>query len=129
MPSVVVLAMAGDARAPGSFAQVLDRFQCLLHFALHAHDAYQVLHRFLQVVLDLVRILARGAVVERRERGCGGVLHLGFIDLRCAILAREFGSILAGALAEDQQVGERIAAQAIGAVQARSCFARRKQPR
>ena len=43
------------------------------------------------------------------------------------ILFREFRGVLAGALAEDQKVGERIAAEAIRAVQSRGAFARGKQ--
>ena len=45
------------------------------------------------------------------------------------ILARELGRVLAGPLAEHHQVGQRVAAQPVGAVQARRALAGGEQPR
>ncbi len=48
-----------------------DLVQCLLHFAFGADDADQVLHGFLQIVLNLIRILAGSAAIEGLEGGFG----------------------------------------------------------
>jgi hypothetical protein len=104
--------------------------QCLLHFTFGANDADQVLHRFLQVVLNLIWILAGSAAIEGlsaalawpgaapRQPRAAGLIALG-----------EFRGIPAGAPSEYHQVRERIAAQPVGAVQSRRRFSRGKQPR
>ena len=51
------------------------------------------------------------------------------IGVHRAIRFRELRRIFAGALAEHDQIRQRIAAQAIGAVQTRRGFAGREQPR
>ena len=63
------------------------------------------------------------------ERPSDRGLDEGFVDLAVAVLARKIGGVVTGALAEDQQVGERVAAQAIGAVKAGGALAGGEQTR
>ena len=119
----VIPAFAARARS------AVDLLERLLHFAFDAHDADQVLHHVLQFVLHGERILARRAALERSQRRFGGRIHLALIELPCPVFLGEFRGVLAGALAEHQQVGERIPAQAIRSVQTRRAFARREQAR
>ena len=79
-------------------AKLLDDFERLLHFAFRAHDADQILHRVLQLVLDLIGILAGGAALEGLERGVRRSLNLRVVDRCGAIVFGEFGRILARAL-------------------------------
>ena len=51
------------------------------------------------------------------------------VDFARALLARELGGVFAGALAEHDQVGQRIAAETVGAVDARRALARGEQAR
>ena len=64
VPPVVVLAVACDAYVLRPGVQGLNLYQCLLHFCFGANDADQVLHGFLQVILNLVGILAGRAAIE-----------------------------------------------------------------
>ena len=61
---------------------------------------------------------------------CGGrLVHLPLVDRDRAVRLGERRRVLAGALAEDDQVRERVAAEPIGAVQARRRFAGGEQAR
>ena len=62
--------------------ELRDFVEGLLHFAFGADDADEVLHRVLQIVLDLVGVFAGGAALEGCERGGGGGLEL--LVRRCA---------------------------------------------
>ena len=127
VPAVVVLAVARDPGAGGALAQSGDHVQRLLHLAFDAHDADQVLHLLLQLVLDGVRILA-GWPRSNGSSAFAAALWTCRSSMAAGALAlRELRRIFAGALAEDEQVGERIAAQPIGAMQARGHFAGREQ--
>ena len=101
----------------------------LAHLGFLADDADQVLHHVLQVVLDGVGVLAGRAALERRQRPRGGRVDLRLVDRRRAVLLGERRGVLAGALAEDDQVRERVAAEAVGAVQPGRRFAGREQAR
>ena len=69
VPAVVVLAVVRRCRpAPPASRRLRDHVERLLHFALGAHDADQVLHGLLQLVLDLIRILAGRAALEGLQR-------------------------------------------------------------
>ena len=83
-------------------AQFGDHFQGLLHFAFGADDAHQVLHGFLQVVLDLVGVFTRRAAVKRLQRGFGNGVDLRQVNGRGAIVSGEFSSEFSGALAKNQ---------------------------
>ena len=58
MPAGVVLAVPLDAGPSGTLAQFCQADERLLHLRLGPHDAHQRLHGSLQVVLDLVGVLA-----------------------------------------------------------------------
>ena len=66
---------------------------------------------------------SNGASGSRRRR-----FHLAVVDRARAVLLREFRRVLAGALAEDEQVGQRVAAEPIRAVDARRAFAAANRP-
>src|SRR5215217_7054392 len=68
VPAGVVFTMADDAGAGGAAVQLLQPDERLLHLALVADDADQVLHHRLQVLLDLERVLRGIAALERLER-------------------------------------------------------------
>src|SRR5262249_8364936 len=86
VPAGVVLAIALDADRLGALLETLDGLERAHHLLLAAHDADQVLHHVLQVVLDLERPLGVPAALEGRERILRGSLHLGAVDLARAIL-------------------------------------------
>ena len=127
VPAGVVLAMSADADAARERAQPRQTFERPLHLRLGAHDADQVLHHVLQLVLNPVRTLAVAAGGERLDgarRGFVGLaasmgrLRLGFGELR-----GEFTR----AFAEHQQIRQRIAAEPIRAVDAGGALACREQ--
>ena len=110
-----------DVRAP--LAQREDRRQRPLQRLLAAPDPGVVLHRQLQVLVQLVRVLARcravGVPAERLEQ----VGLLGR-DLRVVEDSRGPGGLrklrrrLTGAPAEDEDVAERVAPETVRAMQA-----------
>ena len=108
--------------------EALQPLERLAHLRFLADDADEVLHHVLQIVLDGVRVLAR----SRRDRTapapwrpprstCASSMR------RRAVLLRERRGVLAGALAEDDQVRQRVAAEPVGAVQARRPLRRRRR--
>src|SRR6185437_14506323 len=125
VPAGVVLAVAADAGAGGALAEGGDAGEGLVHLGLGADNAHPILHHLLQLVLHGEGVLAAGAALERRLGAANGGRDLvgdgggagGGRDLG------EAGGMLAGALAEDQQIGERVAAEAVGAMQAGGAFA------
>src|SRR5215203_2526135 len=75
-------------------------------------------HRFLELLLDKVRALAFLLLLQRLEHTFYLVQHLALVDLRRmrALLDVRSGA-LAGTPAEDEEVGERVASEAVRAVQ------------
>jgi len=66
--------------------------------------------------------------LERLERGPHDCVGLVGVDARSRLATGEFGGVLPGAHPEYQQIGERIPAETIRAVQAGPHLARRKEP-
>src|ERR1700733_2533960 len=129
VPSVVVLTVARDTRADGPRLQLRDHLQCLLHLVLGSHDAHQVLHLFLQIVLNLVGILSGKAELEGDEGGGGCSLKLLLVNgCRHTVAPRKLRGVPSGASSEDDEIGERIAAQPVCAVQSGRYFSRREEP-
>ena len=131
MPPRVVLAVAADGDPLRSLPQMADALHCCLHIVLVADDSHLVLHHFLQVLLNLKRVLGTARVdaavecLKRSARDTGSVISR---DLATRILLGEASSVLAGALAEHEQVGEGVATQAIGPVQARGALSGCEEP-
>src|SRR5438270_5335307 len=107
MPAVVVLAVAINAGTLRSGMQAGNHFESLIHLRLSADDADEFLHLVLQLMLDLVRILARDSTVEGLECELGSGIHLGAIDVDGCVLLRENRGVLARSPAENQQVRKR----------------------
>ena len=118
MPAGVVLAVPRRGGHMRALAQPVDRFERLQHLVFMAHDADFRLHHRLQLVLNRKRILALAAPLEGRHGPVLGVLDLLSVDAGGTVFSGERRGVFPGALAEDQQIGQRVAAQAVGAVQA-----------
>ena len=124
VPAGVELPVAGDAGAIGALLQRLEPRERAPHLRLAADDADEVLHQFLERELHLERSFVAGAPFERLDGALRRVVDLTRVDRGRLLLARELRGVLAGALAEHQQVGERVAAEPVGAVDARRALAR-----
>src|SRR6476661_474812 len=89
--------------------------------AFHAEDTDQVLHDLLQVTMDGIRILALTAI-KRSEHIAFSLGDLLIVDCRRSCFAGISGSAQSCTTAEDQQVRERISAEAVCAMQSCSSF-------
>ena len=112
----------------GARLQLLHALERPLHLVLAADDADQVLHHVLQLVLDLER--AAGVARRARTAPAPSLTAASTCSASSAALAGVLlgvlGGVLAGALAEHEQVGQRVAAQPVGAVDARRRTRRRR---
>src|SRR3954447_10586559 len=106
MPAVVVLAMARNTDATGSSPKLFYDFERALHLIPGANDADQVLHRFLQVVLNLIGILAGMTGLKRFDRSSRDSLRLVVVNGHRAVPFRELGCIPAGTPPEHKKVGK-----------------------
>jgi hypothetical protein len=132
VPAGVELAAALDGDVGRPPLQLHQLVQRLLDFLFLADDADEVVHRLLQLGVDRVRVLRlparRGVEGARRPDGRG--VHIGLGDLRQLV---EGVDVLAragpGTAAEHDQVGQRVAAEAVGAVHAARDLTGREQTR
>ena len=117
VPARVELPVPLDGDAGGALLELLQPAQCLFHLLAATDDADQVVHRLLQLLVQRVRVLPALGRERRQGRGRGRV-HLGRVDPRPggAQAVDVGGGTQAGPAAEDQQVGEAVAAEAVGAV-------------
>ena len=114
---------------PGARVQLLEAVEGLLHLFPRAHDADLRLHHVLQVELHLIRPLGIVAgALERREGLARQRLDLILRRLHRRLRAGVLGRVPAGALAEDQEVGQRVPPEPVRAVQTRRALAGREQP-
>ena len=128
VPARVELAAAAHADAPEALLEHGDLLQRLPQLALGADDADERLHALLQIGVDGVRVLVARA---RRTARAGSALPppparrstftVPVSDFTYSA-ARE-----PGAAAEHDQVGQRVAAEPIGAVHAARHLARREE--
>ena len=82
-----------------------------------------------EVVLHSIRALAVGsgaAPFKRLKRPFGRTVHLIGVDCSGSMLLRKLGREMAGALPKHQEIGKRISAEPVGAVQSGSRFSCRK---
>ena len=100
MPARIEFAVPGNANAIRAVSKFFQSFQHRFHFVFIPHDSDAVLHYFLQIMLDLVRIFAAGPF-ERRQRFACSHIDLVIIDLAERILLGEFRSKFSGAFSED----------------------------
>src|SRR5690349_10796241 len=112
-------------RLPRHRLYFLERLE---HLAVAPNDADAVLHDALELVLDLIGAVAvasstRRRTLERSECETLGVRDRRRIHRHRTALARKLRRVLAGALAEHEQVRQRVAAKPIRAVQPGGAFA------
>src|ERR1043165_2356057 len=124
VPAGVVFADGGGAGFGGASLELGEAVEGAGHFVFLADDADEVLHHVLEGVLDLVGGFAGGASVEWGECGLHRRINGGLVDFDLAVVLGELGGVFAGSLAEDDEVGEGVAAEAVGAVEARGDLAR-----
>src|SRR6516165_8528696 len=129
MPTGVVLSMAGDANARRSRAQVLQLVESASHLPFCPHDADEVLHHFLQRILDLVRPFAMSPAFERVERSARGVVHLLEIDMAGLLILGVFRGEFARPFAKHEEIREGVSTEPVGAVDAGRTLASSEQPR
>src|SRR6185503_15620514 len=67
--------------------------------------------------------------LERGQGAARRLIDLAQVDVAAAMLLGEARRVTPGALAEDQQIGERVSTQSIRAVQSGGTFAGGEQPR
>src|SRR2546428_2607504 len=127
VPARVVDARAGHTRAGRASAKPLESGERFLQLITPADDPDEHLHRVLQLRVDRVRALVAALFALRLHPLRAGV-HLRFVDLRCARAFAVFGRGLAGAASEDEQVGQRVAAETVRAVHACRDLASRIEP-
>src|SRR5437868_5428933 len=91
MPTGIEFAMPADADAISPFPKILQMIKCDLHFHLIANDTNIVLHHFLQILLDLVKILP---IISLKWRNCFTRDNLDCFIVSSAMLIfpREFGN-------------------------------------
>src|SRR5687768_6548748 len=118
MPPCVTLAMAAYPRICRARAERGNPFHRLAHLVLEPYDPDETLHRLLKIVLDCVRVLASRAALEWQQRFLDPALDLRIVDRRGAVGLGILSRVFAGALAEDDEVRERVAAQPVRAVDA-----------
>src|SRR5437763_1297603 len=125
MPARIEFAMPADARAISVLPKSLQTIQRGFHFHLIANDTSIVLHNILQILLDFVRIFP---VASLKWRDCFARDNLDSFIVSFAVLVfpRKFGGEFSSAFSEDDNVGEGIAAEAIGAVNTGSTFTGRE---
>src|SRR6267143_3292188 len=128
MPPRIVLAVARNGYLLGPLVKSSERVERAAYLTFLAHDADEVLHHRLEIVLDLVRVFAV-LPVEWLERRARDLISLVRIHPRRRLSSGELGGVLPGTFAEDQQVRKRVAAETVGAVQSRADFPRGEQSR
>ena len=77
----IVLPVPRDAHPGRPLTQPGDALERAFHLGSGAHDADQVLHHHLELLLDLVGAFAGRAALERLERLPDRVVHIGRGDL------------------------------------------------
>src|SRR5215212_3848387 len=86
-------------------------------------------HRLLELLLDQVRALAFSLSLQRPEHSPNLVQHFALVYLRRMYAFLDVGRrALTGPPSEDEQVGERVAPEAVGAVQATGHLAGGEEP-
>src|SRR5678815_3675206 len=95
------------------------------HFALITDDTDIMLHDLLQIALHRVRILAR-AVLKWLQHLPRIRVKLVVIDFVVWILPRKPGRKFAGAFSKDNEIGERVTAKPIRAIDSGGALAGRK---
>ena len=128
VPAGVELAVAGHLHLRGAGAELFQAVECADHLVFLAHDPDEVLHHLLQVLLHLERALRRGPV-ERCQRPLRRGVRLVGVNRTGGVLLRVLRGELAGALAQHEQVGERVPAEAVRPVDAGGALAAREQAR
>src|SRR5688572_27330569 len=116
MPARVVAARADDARLVRALPKRLELIQRLGEVAFGSDDADQVLHRLLQVRVDVVRALAVHSL-EGLERIADEPVELRRIHLRLTGNAeRVLRSEGAGSFPEHEEVRKRVPAESVRTV-------------
>ena len=121
--------MSADTGAVRPRAQLFEAVERALHLGRVPHDADEILHHVLERVLDLIGTLSARAARERLERALRGFVDLPGVDRAGGLRLRELRGVFTRALAEHEQIRQRIAAQPVRPVDARRTFAGGEQSR
>src|ERR1700739_1584532 len=108
VPAVVILALACYACSLYPRALLPDRVKRLLHFTLDADNPNEILHSFLQIVLDLIWVLAGMTAVKGSKGCCCRGLKLRLVDRYRAVSIGEFCGKAPRALSEYDEVRQGI---------------------
>ena len=103
--------------------QTFEAFESPGHFVLDPDDADEVLHHFLQIALNSVRIFAALAV-EWGKSGVCFLLNFVAIDGTGRIFLGKFCGVFARPFAKHDQVGKRVTAETVCTVDTGRTFAR-----
>src|SRR5206468_829857 len=79
VPAGIEPTMAGDSHGARTLPQFLKTIERALHLVLASHDADEVLHHLLQVLLDLIRTFVASATdvaVKRLQRATDSFFDL-----------------------------------------------------
>src|SRR2546423_3573779 len=104
VPPRIVLPVSSNRHLPRALTQRFESFQCATDLFLAAHDADQLLHHSLQIVLDLVGALFAALPIERLQCGSHDLVSLLGVCSRCCLPSRVFGGVFARAHSEYQQI-------------------------
>ena len=129
MPARVEPPAALDAEVLGALLELVDLGEGLGHLRLLADDADEVVHRLLQLLVERVGVLP-ALQLERPQRCRGRRVDDVLVDGGPGLpeVRDVGGGAETGAVAEHQQVGQRVAAQPVRAVHPAGHLARGEQP-
>jgi len=109
VPTRIVFAIARDRGFFSAHFKIADLFQSLAHFRFVPHNSNQVLHRFLQIFLDSIRVFTIAAL-KGSERLARDDVDFLPVDRAVLIFSGEFRCEFAGTFSKHQKIRERIAA-------------------
>src|SRR6516165_4014851 len=127
VPAGIVFAMATDRDVFGTLPKLGQFVKRANHFLFAAHDAYEALHHFLEIILHLVWAFtvgrSFGGAIEWLEGLTSSFFNLSVVNLASVVVSGKVRGEFARPFAEYKQVGQRISPEAIRPVQAGSYFA------
>src|ERR1700760_2544469 len=104
VPARIVFPMSvhGDGLCPRP--KLAQSLQSSNHLLFAPHNAHQVLHHFLQIVLDLIWTLRAAGAIERFQGLPRSLFDSLLIDLSSAAFFAELRSEFSGAFAKYQEI-------------------------
>src|ERR1700733_7984255 len=102
MPAGIIFPVPVHSDGLRPLPKLAQAVQSSNHLLLASHNANQVLHHFLQIVLDLIWTLGVAGALERFQRLPRSLFDLRFINLSSAAFFAELRSEFSGAFAKYQ---------------------------